>query len=152
MDDEQTMREFQGIVGRSCSNNSVKPSSSTTQLSLSTSMIVLSKSNTMTMLFLLAIVWESWKRISWKTLMYDCCGMFRRWVWFIYKWKRDTNRVFFSEDAFGILPCAYAKKNWNLVLIFINRWMVTIKVKYWLSVLIGRCWRLLVYFVGYLLF
>ena len=39
-----TMTEFQGMVGRSWLNKSVKPNSSTTQLSLSQSMIVLSKS------------------------------------------------------------------------------------------------------------
>lgn len=42
------MREFQGMVGSSSLNKSVAPSSSTTQLSLSQSMIVLSKSKTTT--------------------------------------------------------------------------------------------------------
>lgn len=45
---EITMSEFHGMVGRSSSNSSVKPSSSITQLSLSQSIIVLSKSNTTT--------------------------------------------------------------------------------------------------------
>lgn len=38
------MTEFQGMVGRSWLNKSVAPNSSTTQLSLSISIIVLSKS------------------------------------------------------------------------------------------------------------
>uniref|UniRef100_A0A0A9H6U3 Uncharacterized protein n=1 Tax=Arundo donax TaxID=35708 RepID=A0A0A9H6U3_ARUDO len=41
-----SMRVFQGMVGRRRSNSSVAPRLSTTQLSLSTSMMVLSKSNT----------------------------------------------------------------------------------------------------------
>ena len=44
-----TIREFQGMVGRSWLNNSVAPNSSTTQLSLSQSIIVLSKSKITTM-------------------------------------------------------------------------------------------------------
>ena len=43
-----TMREFHGMVGRSWLKRSVKPNSSTTQLSLSHSMMVLSKSKTTT--------------------------------------------------------------------------------------------------------
>lgn len=46
--EEQTMREFQGMVERSWLNKSVKFNSSTTQLSLSQSIIVLSKSKTTT--------------------------------------------------------------------------------------------------------
>jgi len=47
---KHTITEFQGIVGRSWLNKSVKPNSSINQLSLSQSMMVLSKSKTITIL------------------------------------------------------------------------------------------------------
>lgn len=61
---KRTMREFQGKVGRSWVNNWVTPNSSTIQLSLSQSMIVLSKSKTITTLAIATttdrfiILWE----------------------------------------------------------------------------------------------
>jgi len=54
---KHTMTEFQGIVGRSWLNKSVKPNSSTNQLSLSQSMMVLSKSKIITILLDIFSLW-----------------------------------------------------------------------------------------------
>jgi hypothetical protein len=50
-----TMRLFHGIVGNSSLNKSVKPNSSTTQLSLSHSTMVLSKSKTTTIVLAIMV-------------------------------------------------------------------------------------------------